>query len=102
MKRFALLVFGAAIVAALVVYLRLRPGKPPPVAAGPEAKLPLDPDRPGVAPGPEAREQESAATEDTRLDRLADREREERREAARHLQADPLTEKPSGDEPEEA
>ena len=47
----------------------------------------------GTVPGPEAREQESEATGETRYDRLGEREQEGRREAAERLREDPLTER---------
>jgi len=102
MKRLALLVIFAAIAGALVAYLR-RHSKAAVPAAEPntQAVLPVDPDRPGAAPDPEAREQESAVTRDTRFDRLADEEREARRDAVRRLQADPLDERRAGGEAEE-
>ncbi len=73
------------------MYLRRRAETAsPPAGPAAEPTLPLDPNRPDVAPGPEAREQESAVTEDTRFDRLAEEERQRRREAATRVQDHPL------------
>jgi hypothetical protein len=62
-----------------------------------DAELPVDPNTPGAAPDADAREVESEATDETRYDRLVEREREERREAAERLLEDPLTKKLEGD-----
>jgi hypothetical protein len=100
MKRLVLLFVGAAIAGALVVYLRRRNKTTPAPAAAPspEATLPVDPNRPGAAPSGEAREQESAATDDTRFDRLAEEERQKRREAVTRVQAHPPPEGAAGGE----
>jgi len=102
MKRLVLFVLCAVVTGALVAYLR-RHSKPVVPAAEPstQAAPPVDPDRTRAAPDPEAREQESAVTRDTRFDRLADEEREARRDAVRRLQADPLNERLAGGEAEE-
>ena len=65
----------------------------PDVVEAPGAELPVDPDAPGTAPDPEAREMESDVTDETRYDRLVEHEREERREAAERVLEDPLTER---------
>ena len=51
----------------------------------------------GTVPGPEEREEESEATDDTRFDRLRGVEQEERREAADRLLDDPLVERLEND-----
>ena len=49
---------------------------------------------PGPVPDPDARERESEQTEETRYERLAELEQEERRDVAERLRDDPLTERP--------
>src|SRR5262245_59319653 len=102
MKRLVLFVVCAAIAGALVAYLR-RQSKPavPPAEPSTQPVLPVDPERPSAASDPEGREQESAVTRDTRFDRVADEEREARREAVQRLQADPLNERLASGEAEE-
>jgi hypothetical protein len=47
----------------------------------------------GAVPSPAARENESLKTEETKYERLAERESQERHAAAARLRSDPLTEK---------
>jgi hypothetical protein len=61
----------------------------PPAAPPPVAEPPVDPDTPGVAPDPEARDLESELTEETRYERLGEHEREEREQAAERLGREP-------------
>jgi hypothetical protein len=98
------LLFLALLVAVAVAYFRrgsrdvVEPTEYRPAAAfaeGPSAAedVPVKPSQPGTAPGPEVREQESQATQETRVERLTERDAEERTEAAERAQDDPLTEK---------
>ncbi len=104
MKRlFMLVALGAG---AAFAFLRLRGGSQQsrwqpdeyvPASPGPPAQSPVPEqppafaDQPVPVPGPDEREQESAVTDDTRYDRLAEREQDERRTAAERLKEDPLT-----------
>ena len=53
----------------------------------------------GAVPGPDERERESQQTEETRYERLREREQEERQEAAERLLDEPIPERDDGDTP---
>jgi hypothetical protein len=81
------------------------PTYPPPpapetdVGTPPAPDIPVQPDVPESAPDVETREVESQATDETRFERLIERESDERRDTAARLRDDPLTERPdSGSE----
>jgi hypothetical protein len=112
MRKLLLLAVVTAIGLAIAAYLRRSRStattesphaatfSAPPQRPSP-ADLPVDPDAPDMARGPGARDVESAATDDTRYDRLVEREAQERDELAQDLRDDPLTERLEADaEPE--
>jgi hypothetical protein len=112
MGKLAVLAIGAIAVVGIGIYLARRtagvrvehgtdaepaPTPEPTPGPGPTAELPVDPDLAGTGPDPDAREAESEVTEETRFERLATQESDERHERARRLRDDPLTPRLGGD-----
>ena len=108
MGRAAKILVAAAALVAVGVFTWRRWGADPeaeaPASVGtrerePDTAAPASPttqrvaNEQGAVPGPEVRELESAETEETRYERLGERESEEREAAAQRLVSDPLTEK---------
>ena len=109
MRKLLFLIVVAAIGLAAAYARRRRAETPetfmpaptyPPPAPEPDVGTPtpphlsVQPDVPGSAPDQETREVESQATDETRFDRLIERESDERRDTAARLRDDPLTERP--------
>jgi hypothetical protein len=95
-KRILLVLVGAGAATAAIAVLRRRAAVPREaepqavVAPQPSATTARIASTPGSVSGPEVREEESAETEETRYDRLGERESEERHAAAERVLADPL------------
>ena len=98
-----LVVFGIAAGAAAAIVLRRQASESDPIATSPQSapEQPLRPsaqteriaDAEGAVTHPGVREEESAQTDETKYERLIEREGEERHAAAERLLSDPLTER---------